>query len=83
MALPINDNDEAVANWQMIPDTEGRMHMEDINSYHEEIEESFNAANDVRFLLFTRSNPTNGIAIQFNNNAQLANSPFNPTHQTR
>lgn len=80
--MPVAEND-AEANWQMIPDSEGRMHMVDMNSYKEDIEESFNAQNDVRFLLFTRSNPNQGQHIILNNNAQLAQSHFNPAHQTR
>lgn len=48
-----------------------------------DIEPRFNASSDVNFRLFTRSNPTAPQVINIFNDAELANSNFNPTHQTR
>lgn len=65
-----------------MPAADGRMHLVDINA-PEEIESSFNAVRDMRFLLFTRNNPNVGHQIVLNNAATLANSHFNAAHPTR
>ncbi|CRK89208.1 CLUMA_CG002968, isoform A [Clunio marinus] len=48
--------------WTLIPDGDGRMHLMDLNPIEpiEPVEPSFNADNDVFFVLFTRRNPTAG-----------------------
>lgn len=67
-----------------MPDAHGSMHLVDIHNYEtQHIEPTFNATNDVRFRLFTRSNPTTPQFITLNNREQLANSFFNVNHQTR
>ena len=48
-----------------------------------EPEPFFNAQNDVRFLLFSRSNPTNGQPIIFRDLPSLQNSNYNRNLPTR
>lgn len=43
----------------------------------------FNAASDTRFILFTRSNPTEGQVIPLGDFEAIRNSNFNPSHETR
>lgn len=69
--------------WAFIPDSEGRMHLIDINPYDTpEVEPAFVPANDVVFMLFTRQNPTVAQIINFDL-GNLAASNFNPAHPTR
>lgn len=68
--------------WTLIPDSQGKMHLVDFDSFEAPIEPSFVAENDVVFLLFTRQNPTVGQIITFDP-ASLQNSNFNPSHPTR
>lgn len=63
-------------DWQLIPDLNGALHLVDIKSTNIEIAPAFNAWTDVRFLIFTRSNPLVGREVQLNNAAQLAASFF-------
>lgn len=77
-ASPVPDSD-----WQLIPDSDGSMHMVDVKSYTNEIAPMFNPWNDVRFLLFTRDNPFVGQQIILNNAASLASSYFVASRQTR
>lgn len=78
MASPIPVDED----WQLVPGDGGLLHLVDINA-PEEIETNFNAVRDMRFFLFTRSNPTQGHQIILNNAATLANSHFNAAHPTR
>lgn len=66
----------------MIPDAEGRLHLIDLNAYDVPVEPLFVAENDVRFLLFTRRNPTTAQIITLNL-ASIQNSFFNAAHPTR
>lgn len=68
--------------WAFIPDSEGRMHLIDVNPYETPVEPAFVPADDVVFLLFTRQNPTVGHRITFDL-ATLTSSHFNPSHPTR
>lgn len=70
-------------DWQLVPDSDGYMHLVDINSFDMEAEPAFNAPTDVIFRLWTRQNPTAGQIIQMGNNAQLDASNFSPARQTR
>lgn len=78
MADKVSDHD-----WQLIPNSEGKMHLVDISNYDAGIEPAFNAWTDVIFTLFTRNNQVVGDDIQLNNIAQLFASNFNPFHPTR
>ena len=73
--------DEKTQRWTLIPDSSGKMHLIDLQSYVEPIEPLFIAENDVRFLLFTRQNPTVGQLITLDL-ASLQNSNYNPNHPT-
>lgn len=68
-------------NWQLMPDADGNMHMVNLND-NESVEPTFNAWNQIRFILFTRSN-RNGQQVALNNAGQLSASHFNSGHQTR
>ena len=55
----------ASPRWSLVPDSEGRMHLMDLQPVELEPEPFFNAVNDVFFLLFTRRNPLVGQRITF------------------
>jgi hypothetical protein len=65
-----------------MPDENGKMHLIDVNPIEDEPEPFFNAETDVRFMLFTRSNPTSGQQITWTSQS-IANSNFNPAHPVR
>jgi Lipase len=69
--------------WEVVPDSEGSMHLVDLNSFENSVEPSYVPETDVVFLLFTRQNPTVGQVIRFNDPQSIANSNFNPSHPTR
>lgn len=75
--------EENTEDWQLVPDTDGNLHLVDISAVDAEMEPAFNAPTDVIFRLFTRQNPTAAQTVQLNNNAQLTNSNYNPALQTR
>lgn len=83
----VNDSEvvqeENTEDWQLVPDTDGNLHLVDIKAVDLEMEPSFNAPTDVIFRLFTRTNPTAAQTVQLNNNAQLTASNYNPALQTR
>jgi pimeloyl-ACP methyl ester carboxylesterase len=70
-------------DWQLVPDSDGYMHLVDINSVDMDAEPAFNAPTDVIFRLWTRQNSASGQIVGLNNNAQLASSNFVATRQTR
>ncbi|KAG5668672.1 hypothetical protein PVAND_016603 [Polypedilum vanderplanki] len=49
--------------WTIAKDDEGKMHLLDLNPVDAEVEPAFDAWTDTFFLLFTRSNPTEGQRI--------------------
>jgi hypothetical protein len=55
----------------------------DWSSYEVEPETHFNGVADMRFILFTRSNPNEGQVLTLNNVASVVASHFNPAHPTR
>lgn len=68
--------------WSLIPNSEGKMNLVDLDSFEVSVEPSFVAENDVVFLLFTRQNRDVGQVITFDR-ASLLSSNFNPSHPTR
>lgn len=68
--------------WSLVPDSDGAMHLVDLNPMEMPVEPLFVPANDIAFLLFTRQNPTVAQRITFDL-ATVANSNFNPAHPTR
>lgn len=87
MALPLvqdhtdDDLNNPSADWQMIPDGDGHLHLVDINQM--DIEPAFDAWRSVRLLLITRQNRNSPLLMQHNNTAQLRSSPFNAAWPTR
>lgn len=81
-ATPIEQvrRDEYQPRFAMVPDTDGRMFLADLRA--EAVEPSFNADNDVFFLLFTRQNPTAGQRIGLDTSA-IAGSNFAASRPTR
>lgn len=67
----------------MTSDSQGNVHLLDLNPIEDAVEPAFVPANDVIFTLFTRLNPTVGQVINLNNEASIRNSNFNPAHPTR
>jgi len=53
----------AASRWELVPDSEGKLHLVDMNPIEIEPEPFFNPATDVFFVLFTRRNPTAGQRI--------------------
>lgn len=70
-------------DWHLVPDGEGNMHLVNIHDVDGNVEPSFVAFDQVVFRLFTVNNPTAAQIITIYNDAQLTNSFFNPTRQTR
>lgn len=66
-------------DWQLVPDTDGKLHLVDINDVDLEIEPSFVAFNDIVFRLSTRTQLA--VPITINNNAQLDASSFKYSNQ--
>lgn len=66
-----------------MPDTNGILHLIDINNVDTENEPLFNAANDVIFRSFTRLNPTISRTVRLRNNADLTSSNFNGNNPSR
>lgn len=69
--------------WVMVPSSVGSMHLVDLDPIDAPVEPLFVPANDVEFVLLTRSNPTVGQVIRMNDVASIQNSNFNPSHPTR
>lgn len=80
--MPQNDDDQE--DWQLVPDDKGKLHLVDIKSSGvTEVGPAFVGTRDIVFRLYTRSNPNTAQVIRIGNQGDLANSFFNPTHQTR
>lgn len=69
-------------DWQLVPDTDGNLHMVNIREISSDVTPSF-VPGDIVFRLFTRQNPTAATTVPFNNNAVLNSSNYNPALQTR
>lgn len=84
-ANPLPKNDENQEDWQLVPDANGKLHLVDIKSSDDvgEVGPAFVGIQDIIFRLFTRSNLNTPQIIRINNQGDLANSFFNPQHQTR
>jgi len=68
--------------WAMVPDPSGKLHLVDLEAYEEPVEPQFVPAQDVFFVLHTRSNPTVGQRIDFTM-ASITQSNFNAAHPTK
>lgn len=66
----------------LVPDINGLMQYVNISIFINAIDDSFDADKDVAFLLYTRSNPTNGQRL-YRNTSSFASSYFNSSLQTR
>lgn len=76
-------NTGSTHRWTLIPDTEGRMHLMDLNPIEVSVEPFFNAETDITFLLTTQRNPIVGQRIFWNDMESVRNSNFNPNNPTR
>lgn len=68
--------------WTLVRDGEGKMHLLDLNPIEVEPEPVFIPAEDMFFLLFTRSNPTTGQRITWTRES-IEGSNFRFNGQTR
>ena len=81
LAFREEEGREHQPRFALVPDTDGRMFLADLNA--EIVEPVFNPVNDVFFLLFTRQNPTGaGQRIGFDA-AGIRNSNFGTGRDTR
>jgi len=71
--VTVADNTE---DWQLVPDTDGFLHLVDINAVDMEAEPLFVPAADIVIRLRTRQNTGAGFTVGLNNNAQLSASNF-------
>lgn len=78
----VKDVEDPAHRWTLIPDSEGRMHLMDLNPYDTPVDPLFVAATDTVFILLTRRNPTVGQIITADL-ASIQSSNFNPSHPTR
>lgn len=72
-----------IEDWQLVPDTNGHLHLVDINAINEDMEPQFNARNDITFRLYTRTNPTFSRTVRIANNNDLSGSNFNGANPSR
>jgi len=83
LANPLPRDGGNQEDWQLVPDANGRLHLVDVANKVDDVGPSFVGLNDMVFRLHTRSNMNAPQVIRINNQADLANSFFNPLHQTR
>ncbi|XP_058467031.1 pancreatic lipase-related protein 2-like [Malaya genurostris] len=75
--------------WQLVPNSEGNLHLVNINPYDlpeeepTEPEHLFTPESDMVFRLFTRSNPTEAQILQIGSAASITGSNFNAAHPVR
>lgn len=72
---------DPIHRWELIPDSNGRMHLIDMEAYQMPVEPLFNAEKDMKFILFTRS-AAKGEQIGLDLKSIEASS-FNRDHPTR
>lgn len=84
---PLGELEQAVRDydpkhrWELIPDSEGRMHLIDMKNYAKPVGPLFIAEKDMKFILFTR-NASKGEEISMNFKS-IKDSNFNKNHPTR
>lgn len=76
------DIDDPSHRWTMIPDSEGKMHLIDLNPYDVPPEPLFDAEKDVKFILSTRKTKKYGEEIKFDLRS-IENSSFEINIPTR
>ncbi|XP_058833119.1 lipase member H-like [Topomyia yanbarensis] len=75
--------------WQLVPNSEGYLHLVNINPYQlpsadpSEPEHLFVPETDMVFRLFTRSHPTEPQFLEIGNPSSITGSNFNAAHPTR
>ena len=80
IASPLNEDEASMKRlgdrkMVKIPDGFGGMKVADLEA-ETEINPKFDIPNDVRFLVFTRRNPTIGQVVRFNDMSTVVNSNF-------
>jgi pancreatic triacylglycerol lipase len=71
--------------FSLIPNAEGQMYMIDLEA-PQDLADSvpfFTPANDIRFMLYTRNNPSVGQRILLGDLSSVLNSNYNAAHPTR
>lgn len=68
--------------WNLVPDSDGKMHLVNTSPDELEIEPLFNAEVDTGFLLFTRNNPLAAQRITWTSES-ISNSNFNSADPVR
>lgn len=70
--------------WELVPDSDGRMNLVDIENYDEPISPLFNPETDLVFTLRTRRNPEmiQGQNVTWNDMNTIRNSNFNASRPT-
>lgn len=67
----------------MVPDTDGKLHLVDINNVDLANEPLFDPVSDIVFHLWTRANPNQPQIVPLHDNQRLDASPFSMQRQTR
>lgn len=87
MALELNipnpPPEQVEADWTMVPDEDGHMHLVNVQSALNEPQPSFNVNIGVIFELYTLKNPNTPQLLRLNDVGSLANSNFDPNRPTR
>lgn len=78
--LNFDNNDKPQHRWVMVPDTNGRMHLVDLNAYKPPIGPMFDAEKEVKFILTTRRHGPREINMT---SESLQMSRFGKNHPTR
>lgn len=70
--------------WEMVPDSDGNMHLIDIENFEEPVAPLFNAETDIIFTLRTRRTPllTDGDRVFWDDMDSIRNSHFDPSRPT-
>jgi pancreatic triacylglycerol lipase len=69
--------------WEVVPDSEGRMHLVDLNSFTDEVSPAYVPEEDIIFTLCTLRNPTSCQVVQWNNMDSIRNSNFDASRPTQ
>lgn len=83
LTVPNPPPEQVDAEWTLIPDEEGNLHLVNVQSALNEPQPFFNVQLGVIFELYTPQNPRDVEILRTNDVTSLANSYFDPSRPTR